>query len=109
MESRTSKTVTSIGDGVDWSVSRHWTPNEIRSWSVDVADHLQHGWLEVQPEVRPGSEVCNPLARVVKDEGKEAGNSTAVAEEFNARVLGRVPLRETRPYPDGGSSAADTG
>ena len=101
MESRKSKTVTSIGDGVDRSVSRHSTPNEIRSWSVDVADHLKHGWIEVQPEVRPGSEVRDLLDWVVKDEGKEASNSPAVAVQLQAREFGRVLLREAQTVSGG--------
>jgi hypothetical protein len=44
--------------------------NEIRSEPVDVADHLEHGRLEVHPEISPGREVGDPFDRVVKDEGK---------------------------------------
>jgi hypothetical protein len=69
---------------------------------VDVADHLQHGWLEVQPEVRPGSEVRDPLDRVVKDEGKEASNSPAVRDQSGCRGALQQP-EVNRPGFIGGS------
>jgi hypothetical protein len=36
----------------------------------------------------------------VKDEGKEASNSPAVAVQLHARQFGPVPLRETQTVPN---------